>query len=51
MLGDKELRPGETRNAIGFVFASGKEAADKMRAAGRFYLWEDGLIGEAVVVE
>ena len=51
LLGDQEVKPGETRRAVGFVFLSGKEAADKMRAAGKFYLWEGHFIGEAVVVE
>lgn len=52
LLGDlEEVRPGETRRAVGFVFFSGEEAANKMRAAGRFYLWEGWFIGEAVVVE
>jgi hypothetical protein len=44
------IKPGEKRRAVGFVFLSGKEAAEKMRAAGKFYLWEGHLIGEAVVV-
>jgi hypothetical protein len=51
LLGDHEMKPGESRKAIGFVFACGKEAADKMSAAGKFYLWEGGFIGEATVVE
>jgi hypothetical protein len=49
LLGDGEMQPGETRE-VGFVFMSGEEAAGKMRAAGMFYLWEDRLIGEAVVI-
>jgi len=48
LLGDQEMRPGESRTGIGFVFISG-EAAAKMRAAGKFYLWEGGFIGEAIV--
>jgi hypothetical protein len=43
------LAPGEHRR-LGFVFLSGEEAASALRKAGRFYLWEAGFIGEAVVV-
>jgi hypothetical protein len=32
------------------VFLSGKEAADVLRKAGTFYLWEGRFVGEAVVV-
>jgi len=49
LLGDTELMPGDFRKTVGFIFLSGDEAADKMRAVGKFYLWENGLIGEAVV--
>jgi hypothetical protein len=49
LLGDQEMKPGDTRKAVGFVFLSGKEAADKMRAAGKFYLWDGRFIGEAVL--
>ena len=48
-LGDMPFAPG-TKRRIGFVFLSGKEAADAMRKAGRFYLWEGGFVGEATVV-
>jgi hypothetical protein len=51
LLGDEEMKPGESRRAIGFVFASGNEAPDKMGAAGKFYLWEGHFIGEASVVK
>jgi hypothetical protein len=47
LLGDLEMKPGESRKAVGFVFLSGEAAAAKMRAAGKFYLWEGGFIGEA----
>ncbi len=46
---DQPLAPGDRRR-LGFVFLSGEEAADIFRKAGRFYLWEGGFIGEAVVV-
>jgi len=50
LLGDQAMKPGETRRAVGFVFLSGATAADKLRASGKFYLWEGRFIGEAVVV-
>ena len=49
LLGHQELKPGEIRKAVGFVFLSGMEAASKFRAAGKFYLWEGRFIGEAIV--
>lgn len=50
LLRDEPLHPGETRR-IGFVFLSGVKAAERLRAAGRFYLWEGGFFGEAVVAD
>ena len=49
LLGESPLEPGEQRR-VGFVFSSGEEAAAIMRNAGRFYLWEGGFIGEAIVI-
>lgn len=46
---EEPLAPGDRRR-VGFVFLSGEEAADILRKAGRFYLWEGRFIGEAVVV-
>jgi hypothetical protein len=46
---DSPLSPGETRR-LGFVFLSGELAAQALRNAGNFYLWEGRFIGEAVVV-
>ena len=46
-LGDDWLQLGETRR-VGFVFLS-PEGAETMRRAGKFYLWEGGIIGEATV--
>jgi len=46
---DETLAPGDRRR-LGFVFLSGEKAADIMRKAGTFYLWEGRIIGEAVVV-
>jgi len=44
------MKLGEIRTSGGFVFVSGQKAADELRAAGKFYLWEGGYIGEAVVL-
>jgi hypothetical protein len=49
LLGESTLEPGDRRR-LGFVFLSGEEAAEIMRAAGTFYLWEGRFIGEAVIV-
>lgn len=49
LLDEEPLLPGD-RKHLGFYFLSGDEAADIMRRAGRFYLWEGGFIGEAVVL-
>jgi hypothetical protein len=49
LLEGEPLYPGQTRR-VAFVFLSGERAAEIMRAAGRFYLWEMRDIGEAVVV-
>jgi hypothetical protein len=49
LLGDTPVEPGEKRR-LGFVFLSGEEAADALRNAGTFYLWESRFIGEARVV-
>jgi hypothetical protein len=49
LLGDSPLEPGERRR-VGFVFSSGNEAAEIMRQAGTFYLWEGRFVGEATVV-
>lgn len=50
LLRDVPLGPGERRR-LGFVFLSGEEAAEALRKAGRFYLWEGRFVGEAVVVD
>jgi hypothetical protein len=50
LLGDAPLEPGETRR-LGFVFLSGEEAASIFKAAGKFFLWEGRIVGEAIVVE
>lgn len=49
LIGTHPLWPGETRR-LGFVFLSHEEAVPIMNAAGRFYLWEGGFIGEATIV-
>jgi len=50
LLNGASIAPGETRR-LGFIFLSGEEAAAIMRKAGKFYLWEGGIIGEAIVVK
>jgi hypothetical protein len=47
-LGDDWLQLGETRR-VGFVFLQ-PEGAQVMREAGKFYLWEGVIVGEATVV-
>jgi|GEM_PF-958475 len=47
---DKPMVPGEARR-VGYVFLSGKEAADHLRSAGKFYILEGGIIGEAAIVD
>jgi hypothetical protein len=42
------IAPGE-RARVGMIFLSPDSAA-LFRAAGKFYLWEGGIIGEATVV-
>lgn len=42
------LSPGETRRA-GVIFLSGERAASIFRIAGKFFLWELRIIGEANV--
>lgn len=49
LLGEDWMAPGETRR-LGFVFLSGERTADLLREAGRFFLWEGRVIGEATVV-
>lgn len=49
LLGDTPLAPGEQRK-VGFVFLSGQSAAETLRKAGKFYLWEGKIVGEATVV-
>lgn len=43
------MAPGDRRR-VGYVFLSGQEAVDALKDAGKFYLWELGLIGEAVII-
>jgi hypothetical protein len=48
LLGDEPLLLGEPRK-VGFVFLN-PDTANIFKAAGKFYLWEGKIIGEAVVV-
>jgi hypothetical protein len=43
------MSPGETRR-VGVVFLSQEKAAHTFKTAGKFYLWEGHIIGEATVV-
>lgn len=43
------LMPG-FEGELGFWFFSGQKAADIMKNAGKFYLWEHRAVGEAVVL-
>jgi hypothetical protein len=49
LLGDTPLAPGDHRK-VSFVFLSGESAAEVLRKAGTFYLWEGKIIGEATFV-
>jgi hypothetical protein len=49
LLDGRSMSPGETRR-VGISFLSGEKAAQAFRAAGKFYLWESRIIGEAIVV-
>jgi hypothetical protein len=49
LLGDTAIQPRESRR-LGFEFLSGETAAKLFRDAGKFFLWEGGFIGEAIVV-
>jgi hypothetical protein len=49
LLAGQPMMPGETRR-IGMVFLSGELAANKFRAAGKFFLWDARVIGEATPV-
>jgi hypothetical protein len=48
LLGEQSIEPGDERR-LGFVFLS-SDAPEVMRDAGRFYLWEGRVIGEATIV-
>lgn len=50
LLGDTRIEPGD-RRVLGFVFLSGESAANIMRSAGKFYLWEGRFIGEAKILD
>jgi len=44
------MAPGETRE-LGYVFLNPDDAVPEFKAAGKFYLWEMGIIGEAMILE
>jgi hypothetical protein len=49
LLRDDPLLPGQKRR-LGFVFLTPDLALPVLRDAGRFYLWEGRIVGEADVV-
>jgi hypothetical protein len=48
LLDGRSIAPGESAR-VGMIFLSPDSAAI-FQAAGKFYLWEGGIIGEAQVV-
>ena len=48
LLGEQSVEPGDERR-LGFVFLS-SEALAVLRGAGRFYLWEGRVVGEAAII-
>jgi len=49
LLSGTPLTPGETRR-VGFYFMSKEDAAEAMRKAGGFHLWEGKIVGEATII-
>jgi hypothetical protein len=49
ILEGRRLAPGETRR-VGICFLSGECAAQIFRHAGKFFLWDMRIVGEAIVV-
>lgn len=49
LIGDLPLLPGQNRK-LGFFFPSFEDAVPLLRIAKRFYLWEGGFVGEAVII-
>lgn len=49
-LGDRILSAGDTVE-VGYVFLSGQVAADALRSAGGFHVWDGSFIGHANVIE
>ena len=49
LLGDTPLLPGEQRR-LGFVLRTGEKGAAEIRAARKFLLWRNGVVGEGVVI-
>lgn len=48
-IGDFDLQPGQTR-IVGFCFFAQNAFAKSLKEAAKFYLWDNGLIGEAIVL-
>lgn len=49
LLRDQPIAPGESRR-MGIHFIFGEDGASAVREAGKFYLWEGGIVGEGIVV-
>ena len=49
LLDGKPLQPGERRR-VELAVLGGKSYADWLRGFGKFYFWELGIFGEAIVV-
>jgi hypothetical protein len=49
LLDGTSMKPGETRR-VGVAFLNCEDAAPIFRKAGKFYLWELRIIGEATVI-
>jgi hypothetical protein len=50
LLLDGPLSPGESCR-VGYVFLSGQKAVEYLRTANKFYLWENGIVGEAEIID
>ncbi|MFZ3482266.1 hypothetical protein [Sphingomonas sp. 3-13AW] len=49
LLNSAVLAPGET-GCFGWMFEAGEQAAASLRDAATFFLWDDGIIGEARII-
>ncbi|NNE57757.1 MAG: hypothetical protein HKN36_06580 [Hellea sp.] len=49
-LGDRWMSPGDIRE-LGYVFLVPEVAVPEFKKAGKFYLWDGGIVGEAEILE